>query len=158
MADIFNLVSLTMKTIHLLQISLQMHSLLVSEDSLLAMAALHSFGMTGVPILLELHVRLRNSIISWLASFHSEHDLEVHSTTSPHFGGHWEAAVKSMKTHLRQVVGDVKLTFEEFYMVLMQIEACLNSRLLVPVPDSDERIEALTPGHFLIGTAAQSTS
>ena len=70
---------------------------------------------------------------------------------APHFGGLWEAAVKSMKTHLRRVVGDVKLTFEEFYMVLTQIEACLNSRPLVPLPDSDKGIEALTSGHFLVG-------
>ncbi len=70
---------------------------------------------------------------------------------APHFGGLWEAAVKSMKTHLRRVVGDVKLTFEEFSTVLTQIEACLNSRPLVPLPDGDEGIEALTPGHFLIG-------
>lgn len=71
---------------------------------------------------------------------------------SPHFGGLWEAAVKSAKTHLCRVVGDVKLTFEELSTVLTQIEACLNSRPLVPVnvPDEDG-IEVLTPGHFLIG-------
>ena len=71
---------------------------------------------------------------------------------SPHFGGLWEAAVKSAKTHLRRVVGDVKLTFEELSTVLAQIEACLNSRPLVPVnvPD-DDSIEVITPGHFLIG-------
>ena len=71
---------------------------------------------------------------------------------SPHFGGLWEAAVKSAKTHLRRVVGDVKLTFEELSTVLAQIEACLNSRPLVPanIPDEDS-IEVITPGHFLIG-------
>lgn len=71
---------------------------------------------------------------------------------APHFGGLWEAAVKSTKTHLRRVVGEVKLTFEELSTVLAQIEACLNSRPLVPVntPDEDS-IEVLTPGHFLIG-------
>ena len=71
---------------------------------------------------------------------------------SPHFGGIWEAAIKSFKKHLRRVVGEVKLTFEEMYTVLTQIEACLNSRPLVPVnnPD-DDGIEVLTPGHFLIG-------
>ena len=71
---------------------------------------------------------------------------------SPHFGGIWEAAVKSFKKHLRRVIGEVKLTFEEMYTVLTQIEACLNSRPLVPVnnPD-DDGIEVLTPGHFLIG-------
>ena len=70
---------------------------------------------------------------------------------APHFGGIWEAAVKSMKIHLRKVVGEAKLNFEELTTVLTQVEACLNSRPLTPLPDSDDGIEALTPGHFLIG-------
>ena len=52
---------------------------------------------------------------------------------SPHFSGIWEAAVKSSKTHLKRVFGKVKLTYEEMTTVLTQIEACLNSRPLVPV-------------------------
>ena len=70
---------------------------------------------------------------------------------APHFGGIWEAAVKSMKTHLKRIMGDVKLTYEEFSTILCQIEACLNSRPLIPMPNDDDGIEALTPGHFLIG-------
>ena len=65
---------------------------------------------------------------------------------SPHFGGLWEAAVKSTKKHLRRIVGDVKLTFEELATVLTQVEACLNSRPLAPLntPDVDG-VEVLTP-------------
>lgn len=59
--------------------------------------------------------------------------------------------MKSFKSHLKKVVGDVRLTFEELTTVLVQIEACLNSRPLTPLPDSDDGIDALTPGHFLIG-------
>jgi len=70
---------------------------------------------------------------------------------APHFGGLWEAAVKSMKSHLKRVTTNVKLTFEEFTTILTQIEACLNSRPLVPLPGDDDGIEALTPAHFLIG-------
>ena len=70
---------------------------------------------------------------------------------APHFGGLWEAAVKSMKTHLRRVLGNAKLTFEELSTVLVQIEACLNSRPLVPLSSDDDGIGALTPGHFLVG-------
>ena len=74
---------------------------------------------------------------------------------APHFGGIWEAAVKSMKTHLKKIVGNVKLTFEEFSTLLTQVEACLNSRPLTPL-DDDDGIEALTPGHFLIGRPLQA--
>ena len=70
---------------------------------------------------------------------------------APHFGGLWEAAVKSMKLHLKRIVGGVKLTFEEFTTILSQIEACLNSRPLVPIECDDDGVDALTPGHFLIG-------
>ena len=70
---------------------------------------------------------------------------------APHFGGLWEAAVKVMKTHLRRIVGGVRLTFEELTTVLTQIEACLNSRPLTPLPDAEDGLAVLTPGHFLIG-------
>ena len=75
---------------------------------------------------------------------------------APHFGGLWEAAVKSMKLHFRRVVGNTKLTFEELTTVLAQIESCLNSRPLTPLLQDDDGIEALTPGHFLIGQPLES--
>ena len=69
---------------------------------------------------------------------------------APHFGGLWESAVKSVKLHLRRVVGDAKLTFKEMATVLTQVEACLNSRPLVSLPSEEDGIDVLTPGHFLI--------
>ncbi|XP_044754989.1 uncharacterized protein LOC123317724 [Coccinella septempunctata] len=70
--------------------------------------------------------------------------------SSPHFGGLWEAAVKSAKHHLTRVIGEQKLTYEEFLTVCTQVEAILNSRPLY-LPSSDPSdFEALTPGHFLI--------
>lgn len=71
---------------------------------------------------------------------------------SPNFGGLWEAAVKSTKFHLKRIL-DTHLTYEELTTILCQIEACLNSRPLVPVDSADTELEILTPGHFLIGEA-----
>ena len=70
---------------------------------------------------------------------------------TPHFGGLWEAAVKAMKSRLKRVIGETKLNFEEFSTVLTQVEACLNSRPIAPLPCDGDTLEPLTPGHFLIG-------
>ncbi|XP_026464750.1 uncharacterized protein LOC113376024 [Ctenocephalides felis] len=70
---------------------------------------------------------------------------------SPHFGGLWEAGIKSCKAHLKRVLGNACLTFEEFYTVLTQIEAILNSRPLSPLSSDPNDYNPLTPGHFLIG-------
>lgn len=70
---------------------------------------------------------------------------------SPHFGGLWEAGVKSCKYHLRRVVGNAHLTFEEFSTVLSQIEAVLNSRPLSPLSTEPQDLSPLTPAHFLVG-------
>lgn len=72
---------------------------------------------------------------------------------SPHFGGLWEAGVKSIKYHLKRVTGLAKLTFEEYATLLSQIEACLNSRPLCPRSSEPGDFSTLTPGHFLIMSA-----
>ncbi|XP_026316034.1 uncharacterized protein LOC113227357 [Hyposmocoma kahamanoa] len=70
----------------------------------------------------------------------------------PNAGGLWEAAVKSLKYHLKRVLGDQKLTYEEFSTLLTKIEACMNSRPLCALTeDPEEFYNYLTPGHFLTG-------
>ncbi|XP_075158162.1 uncharacterized protein LOC142231439 [Haematobia irritans] len=70
---------------------------------------------------------------------------------APHMGGLWEAAVKSMKSHLRKVAGNTKFTFEEFSTLLVRIESVLNSRPLSPISENPSDLIALTPGHLLRG-------
>lgn len=76
---------------------------------------------------------------------------------APHMGGLWEAAVKSMKTHLRKVASNVKFTFEEFSTLLVRIESILNSRPLSPISEDPTTLVPLTPGHLLRGGALIAT-
>lgn len=69
--------------------------------------------------------------------------------SAAHFGGIWEANIKSVKTHLTRILGEQILSYEEFYTVLVQIEAVLNSRPLCPMSPDPNDLSALTPGHFL---------
>lgn len=71
--------------------------------------------------------------------------------SAPHFGGLWEAGVKSIKFHLRRILGNSTLTYEEMSTVTSQIEACLNSRPISPMSDDPTDFLPLTPAHFLLG-------
>ncbi|XP_058464714.1 uncharacterized protein LOC131438605 [Malaya genurostris] len=75
---------------------------------------------------------------------------------SPHFGGIWEAGVKSVKSHLKLILAEHRLTFEALSTVLAQIEAILNSRPLTPVSDDPNDMTAITPAHFIIGREFQA--
>ncbi|XP_072395161.1 uncharacterized protein [Diabrotica undecimpunctata] len=94
------------------------------------------------------------SIKEFLASSHIRWKTIV--PRAPHHGGIWESAIKSAKHHMRRLLGNVKLTFEEFTTVLGQIEAVLNSRPLCSLSNDPSDFTYLTPGHFLIGQSLTS--
>ncbi|GFX94183.1 putative gag-pol protein [Trichonephila clavipes] len=92
-----------------------------------------------------------NEAISYYLS-KSSIDWHFIPPSSPHFGGIWESGFRSVKFHLKRVLGETILTFEELTTLLTQIEGLLNSRPLSYVNDSDiECISTLTPSHFLTG-------
>lgn len=76
---------------------------------------------------------------------------------TPHFGGLWEAGVRSIKSLLRNVMSSQILSLEVFTTVLADVEASLNSRLIgaatVPTEDGES---LFSPRHFLIGHALKA--
>ncbi|XP_037033049.1 uncharacterized protein LOC119072036 [Bradysia coprophila] len=78
-------------------------------------------------------------------------EWEFNPPTASHFGGIWEAAVKSMKFHLKRIVGSAHLTFKELTTLLCQIECALNSRPICSLTDDVDDLNFLTPGHFTMG-------
>ena len=86
--------------------------------------------------------------------YSSQHNINWSFSPSRahHFGGLWEAGVKSMKTLLKKIVGSHHLSFEELSTVLIEAEATLNSHPLMPVDSTpSDGTPILIPGHFLIG-------
>lgn len=63
-------------------------------------------------------------------------------------GGLHEAAVKRLKFHLRRMTLNLTLTYEELHTVLIQIEAILNSRPLIPLTEDVQDFHYLSPGHL----------
>lgn len=88
-------------------------------------------------------------VLSHLAS--QEIRWTFNPPAAPHWGGLWEAGVRSFKYHFNALVKNNVLTFEEMATVACKIEAVMNSRPLTPLSSDPSDLEPLTPGHFLVG-------
>lgn len=67
---------------------------------------------------------------------------------APFKGGLWEAVVRSTKYHLKRVLGDYTMTFEQYYTLLSKITCVLNSRPLVAESDDPLNLNYLTPREY----------
>lgn len=111
-------------------------------------------NFVGAEKIIKNHVR--KAELSWKTDL----ELDFHKMgtewhfnppASPHFGGLWEAGVKSVKSHLKKTIGTSILTFEELSTILAQIEGVLNSRPLCPMTNNPNDFSFLTPAHFAVG-------
>ena len=73
--------------------------------------------------------------------------------SAPHHGGVWERFVRSFKHIFYAILGNRRLTDEILTNTFCLVEQSLNSRPLVPVSSDATDLDALTPNHFLLGTA-----
>lgn len=108
--------------------------------------------------------RQTKELFQWYHDTKTQDSISRHATeagikwkfnppSAPHFGGLWEAAVKSAKTHLRKTLGERPFNFEELATLFCRIEGILNSRPLCQVSENPTSFDYLSPGHFLIGSA-----
>lgn len=99
----------------------------------------------------QLRLLVNNPDNQYKIAGHSPCTWFFNPPSAPHFGGLWEAAVRSFKTLLIRVMGSHNPSFEEMSTILCRIEAILNSRPLTPMSSSPLDLDYLSPGHFLIG-------
>jgi hypothetical protein len=96
------------------------------------------------------HAFLNQSTQSEISTWCAENAIEFKHIPprASHFGGLWEAAVRSAKSLLYPTLHNTKINFEQLTTVCCQIEAILNSRPLTPLSSDPNDERALTPSHF----------
>ncbi|XP_028400806.1 uncharacterized protein LOC114523939 [Dendronephthya gigantea] len=77
---------------------------------------------------------------------------------APWWGGFWERMVKVVKRVLKKVIGSSKLTYDELYTILTEVETIVNDRPITYIYDDEESISyALSPSQLIYGRRLAST-
>ena len=76
--------------------------------------------------------------------------------SAPHHGGVWERIVHSFKLVFYAVLENHRSTDEILTTTFCLVEQCLNARPITPVSPEVTDLDALTPDHFLLGTASST--
>jgi len=63
--------------------------------------------------------------------------------------GVWERIIRSARWHLRHILKEQIVTDETFHTVVVEVEALLNSRPLLPSSDDPNDLETITPSQLL---------
>lgn len=120
---------------------------LYSDNGTNFIGAKNILQIEGEQALLDYNTHVKRELANLNTIFH------FNPSASPWMGGIWERGVGSIKYHLKRTIGGRILSYEEMSTVLTQIEAILNSRPISPLSENPDDLEALTPGHFLVGSA-----
>lgn len=78
-------------------------------------------------------------------------DWKFNPPCAPHFGGVFEALIKSAKKAIKAILGDADVTDEELHTAICGVERLLNSRPITYVSSDPNDPSPLTPRHFLVG-------
>ena len=78
-------------------------------------------------------------------------DWKFNPPCAPHFGGVFEALIKSAKKAIKAILGDADVTDEELHTAICGAERLLNSRPITYVSSDPNDLSPLTPSHFLVG-------
>ena len=70
--------------------------------------------------------------------------------SAPHFGGVFEALIKSAKKAIKTILGDANINDEELHTAICGAEKLLNSRPITYVSADPNDHSPLTPNHFLV--------
>ena len=92
----------------------------------------------------------KEKIIQQTTKFHPV-EWEFNPPIAPHFGGVFEALVKSAKKAIRAILGDADVWDEELHTAICGAERLMNSRPITYVSSDHNDLSPLTPNHFLAG-------